>query len=60
MCLEDIHYEYSYEIKGDTLFMDFDNKVVHDCSYIFDIKGSELTLIGGEGTTGGTYVLHKN
>ncbi len=60
MCLEDTHYEYAYEIKKDTLCLDFENKAVHDCVYTFTIEGSQLTIVGGEGTTGGTYILSKS
>lgn len=59
MCLEDTHYEYSYKINGNTLSMDFKNEAVHDCSYTFSVKDNTLTIVGGEGTTGGTYTLTK-
>ena len=59
MCLSDTHYEYSYKINGNTLSMDFENEAVHDCSYTFSVKDNTLTIVGGEGTTGGTYTLTK-
>ena len=59
MCLSDTHYEYSYKINGNTLSMDFENEAVHDCSYTFSAKDNTLTIVGGEGTTGGTYTLVK-
>ena len=59
MCLEDTHYEYSYKINGNTLSMDFKNEAVHDCSYTFTVNGGQLTIVGGEGTSGGTYTLTK-
>ena len=59
MCLEDTHYEYSYKINGNTLSMDFENEAVHDCSYTFAVNGGKLTIVGGEGTSGGTYTLIK-
>lgn len=59
MCLSDTHYEYSYKINGNTLSMDFENEAVHDCSYAFAVDGGELTIVGGEGTSGGTYTLIK-
>ena len=59
MCLLDTHYEYSYKINGNTLSMDFENEAVHDCSYTFAIDGGKLTIVGGEGTSGGTYTLIK-
>ena len=60
MCLEDTHYEYTYEINKDTLSIDFDNEAVHDCVYKFTVEGDNLTIVGGEGTTGGTYTLSKS
>ena len=59
MCLENLHYEYAYEIDGNTLSMDFENEAVHDCSYTFSVNDNTLTIVGGEGTTGGTYTLTK-
>ena len=59
MCLDNTHYEYSYEIKDNTLSMDFENEAVHDCSYTFNVKDNTLTMVGGEGTTSGTYTLSK-
>lgn len=59
MCLENTHYEYSYKIDGDKLSMDFKNEAVHDCSYTFAVNGGQLTIVGGEGTSGGTYTLIK-
>lgn len=59
MCLENTHYEYSYKINGNTLSMDFENEAVHDCFYTFNVESNTLTIIGGEGTSGGTYTLIK-
>ena len=59
MCLENTHYEYSYKIDGNKLSMDFENEAVHDCSYTFAVNEGQLTIVGGEGTTGGTYKLNK-
>ncbi len=59
MCLSDTHYEYSYKINGNTLSMDFGNEAVHDCMYTFKVENNTLTIIGGEGTSGGTYTLIK-
>ena len=60
MCLENTHYEYSYKIDGNKLSMDFENEAVHDCSYTFSVKDNMLTIVGGEGTSGGTYSLTKS
>lgn len=59
MCLEEIRYNYTYKIKGDILSIDFKDDSLRDCSYTFQIDGSKLTLVGGEGTVGGTYDLNK-
>ncbi len=59
MCLEELHYEFTYSVKGDTLKMDFEDPSVHDCEYTFTIDSDRLTLVGGEGTNGGTYQLTK-
>lgn len=59
MCLEGLHYEYTYTVKDDMLKLDFKDDSVHDCTYTFLMENSTLTLSGGEGTVGGTYELHK-
>lgn len=60
-CLEvdDVHYEYTYKINGNTLTLDFVEDIVRDCEYTFSVEDSQLTLIGGENTDGGTYKLNK-
>lgn len=52
-------YEYKYSVSGDTLMLDFKADEVHDATYTFNLDNDKLTLTGGEGTTGGTYVLTK-
>lgn len=59
MCLENLHYKYTYGISDDELTLDFENDAVHDCIYTFEINDNTLTIIGGEGTVGGTYELTK-
>lgn len=59
MCLEEYHYEYTYSIKDDVLSIDFKDESVHDCTYTFSLENATLTIIGGEGTTGGTYKLKR-
>lgn len=56
---EELQYEFTYSIKDDVLKMDFADPAVHDCEYTFSTNGNSLTLIGGEGTSGGTYSLEK-
>ena len=59
LCVDDVHYEYTYETKTKKLSIDFSEDIVRDCEYTFKIQGNKLTLIGGEGTDGGTYELTK-
>lgn len=60
MCLdEENHFEFTYSVEGDTVKLDFVLDYVTDCEYTFAVEGDTLTLIGGEGTVGGTYELAK-
>lgn len=59
LCVDDVHYEYTYKISRDKLKLDFTEDVVRDCEYKFVVKNNNLTLIGGEGTDKGTYELKK-
>lgn len=52
-------YDFTYKIDNDQLHIDYVSESVHDGSYTFKINGNKLTLIGGEGTIGGTYELTK-
>ena len=52
-------YDFTYEIRDNQLYIDFVNDSAHDATYEFSVKGDTLTLIGGEGTIGGTYELTK-
>ncbi len=53
-------YEYTYTVKGNTVSINFVQDFLHDCKYIFKVKGDTLTLIGGEGTVGGEYELRRS
>lgn len=57
--VDDVRYDYTYKTTGNKLTIDFSEDVVRDCEYTFSIDGTELTLIGGENTDGGTYQLTK-
>ncbi|MDD4496423.1 MAG: DUF5640 domain-containing protein [Eubacteriales bacterium] len=59
MCLGEQHYAFVYTALGDQLKLDFENAAVHDCNYSFSLNGDSLTIVGGEGTTGGTFVSRK-
>ena len=59
LCVDDVHYEYTYIISGDNLKLDFTEDVVRDCDYKFEVNGKSLVLTGGDGTDGGTYQLKR-
>lgn len=59
LILPNATYEFAYKIKTDQIHMDYKNESVRDGSYTFAVDGDKLTLIGGEGTIGGTYELTK-
>ena len=49
-----------YTIDGNKLMIDYANESVRDSEYEFTVDGNTLTLIGGEGTVGGTYELKRS
>lgn len=59
MILTSATYDFSYQVKGNQLFIDFSNEAARDCTYTFSVNDNTLTLTGGEGTIGGTYELHR-
>lgn len=59
MHLEELSYEYTYTVKDNELTINFKDDSVRDCTYVFSIKDDTLTIVGGEGTVGGTYELQK-
>lgn len=59
MCLEDLHYAYTYTVDNDEIYIDFEDASLHDCTYTFTLNEKKLMLVGGKGTVGGTYELHK-
>ena len=59
MYLGDLEYDYTYKVRRNKLKLDFTDEAVEDCVYKFDIIENTLTLVGGEGTTGGTYQLQR-
>lgn len=52
-------YSYTYSIEENKLEIDFINEAVRDATYTFSIENNTLTLIGGEGTMGGEYILER-
>ena len=60
MELPSISYDFTYTIDGNKLMIDYANKSVRYSEYEFTVDGNTLTLIGGEGTVGGTYELKRS
>ena len=52
-------YEFTYKIKKDQISINYENESVLDGTYTFSVDKDKLTLIGGEGTVGGTYTLTR-
>ena len=59
MLLDDTSYPFAYSINGDLLYLDFADDTVTDATYTFAVEDNQLTLLGGEGTIGGSYELTK-
>lgn len=59
MVLPSISYDFTYTIDGNKLVIDYINESVHDSPYEFAVDGDILTMVGGEGTVGGTYKLTR-
>ena len=62
MCIDKTnHYEFTYDIDGDTLKVDYALDYVTDCEYTYTVDGEKLTLLGGNGTAepGKAYELTK-
>ena len=62
MCIDKTnHYEFTYDIDGDTLKVDYALDYVTDCEYTYTVDGDKLTLLGGNGTAepGKAYELTK-
>ena len=62
LCLDgNTHYEFTYHLEDDVLYIDFLLEYVNDCQYTYVLQGDNLTLVGGEGTAevGNVYELMK-
>ena len=62
ICLDnDTHYEFTYTVNGDIIYIDFELSYVTDCQYTYTVDKNEMTLVGGEGTAqvGKVYKLTK-
>ena len=60
MELPSISYDFTYTIDGNKLMIDYANESVRDSEYEFTVDGNTLTLVGDEGTVGGTYELKRS
>ena len=52
-------FDYTYTVNNNKLEIDFTLDALRDASYTYTLEGETLTLVGGEGTTGGEYRLQK-
>lgn len=59
MILPSAQYEFSYTVKDNMLYIDFDYEDARDAQYEFTINGDMLTLNGGNIAAQGTYVLSR-
>ena len=56
---EEYHFDYTYKTEDKRLYIDFENEAVTDITYEYSLDGDKLTLIGKEGSAGGSYELIK-
>lgn len=52
-------YTFTYTVDESILQIQFDNTYIANATYTFTVESDNLTLFGGDGTTGGTYALIK-
>jgi len=50
-------YDFTYKARGKVLTVTYEDPTLETATYQFRIEGNILTLVGGEGTTGGEYQL---
>ena len=55
----DVSLRFSYHVENGIISIDFEDNTVQDCQYRYSIDNDTLMLTGGEGTTGGEYILTK-
>ncbi len=58
--LDDLMYPFTYRVEDDLVSLCFENAYITDAVYSFTVEEDRLTLIGGDGTTGGVYTLSKS
>ena len=59
MILPSAEYEFTYQIKDQSVSIDFAYEGAKDAKYIFEVEGDTLILEGGNDTTKGTYTLDR-
>lgn len=59
LVLQSGEYEFSYVIKGKTVFIDFVDERALDANYTFEVKDRTLFLTGGPGDARSEYTLQK-
>ena len=57
--LEHDSYTFTYEVNDGILMIDYTDEALSDARYQYSVESGTLTLIGLEGTSGGTYTLNK-
>ena len=60
LVLPNSEYEFTYEVEGNSLYIDFANEGAKDAEYVFQVSGGILTLNGGNATTKGEYTLARD
>ncbi len=52
-------YKFKYDLNDTELFIKFEDETIEDSTYEYTLENDTLTIIGKEGTVGGTYILKK-
>lgn len=59
MILPSSEYQFTYEIEGEELRIDFEYEGARDAQYLFTVTEDQLILDGGNSFTCGVYILTK-
>lgn len=59
MILPSSEYQFTYEIAGEELRIDFEYEGARDAEYLFTVTEDQLILDGGNSFTRGAYILTK-
>lgn len=52
-------YNFKYDLNDTELFIKFEDETIEDSTYDYTLENDTLTIIGKDGTVGGTYILKK-